>query len=119
MSNANIAFVQNLYAAFGKGDIATLIKGLSTDVDWQSGGRTSDYPGFGQRKGQPQVQEFFKFLAENNDFAHFSPREFFAVGDRVFVLGDYAMNVQEERQELQQRLGPRLHDPRGQGGALP
>ncbi len=95
MSNANIAFVQSLYAAFGKGVIATLIKGLSTGVDWHSGGGASDYPGFGPRKGQKQVQEFFEFLADNNDFAHFSPREFYAVEDKVFVLGDYAMTFRK------------------------
>jgi ketosteroid isomerase-like protein len=34
MSAANIAFVQSLYAAFGRGDIATIVNGLAPDVDW-------------------------------------------------------------------------------------
>jgi hypothetical protein len=29
MSSANIAFVQSLYSAFGRGDIATIINGLA------------------------------------------------------------------------------------------
>ena len=36
MSVANIAFVQDLYAAFGCGDIATLLAGLNPQIDWQS-----------------------------------------------------------------------------------
>jgi ketosteroid isomerase-like protein len=95
MSNANIAFVQDLYAAFGKGDVPTIISGLSPDVAWHSGGRASDYPGFGPRKGHKQVQEFFQVVAENNDFQHFSPREFYATDDKVFVLGDYAMTLKK------------------------
>ena len=41
MSNANITTIQNLYAAFGRGDVATIIAGLTPDVDWQTilGGR--------------------------------------------------------------------------------
>jgi uncharacterized protein len=95
MSNANIAFVQNLYAAFAKGDFATIINGLTPDVEWHSGGRAEDYPGFGPRKGHGEVQEFFKIVAENNDFAHFTPREFYAAEDNVFVLGDYAITMKK------------------------
>jgi hypothetical protein len=89
MSNANIAFVQSLYAAFGQGDIGTIISSTTPDIAWHSGGRPSDYPGFGPRKGQQAVQEFFQIIAENNDFLHFTPREFYADSDKVFVLGDY------------------------------
>lgn len=95
MSNANIALVQSLYAAFGQGDVATIINGLTADVDWHSGGRESDYPAFGPRKGQKAVQEFFKIVADNNDFHHFSPREFYAVDDKVFVLGEYALTLKK------------------------
>jgi ketosteroid isomerase-like protein len=93
MSNANVAVVQSLYAAFGKGDIAAIIAGLSPDVHWFSGGRPEDYPAFGPRKGHNAVQEFFKIVGDNNDFHHFSPKEFYPVDDKVFVLGDYAMTL--------------------------
>ena len=51
MSNANVALVQGLYAAFGRGDVADIIAGLAPDVHWESGGRRSDFPTFGPRKG--------------------------------------------------------------------
>jgi ketosteroid isomerase-like protein len=95
MSKANVAFVQSLYAAFGRGDIKTIIAGLSPDIHWHSGGREQDYPGFGPRKGHKQVEDFFKIVADNNDFQHFTPREFHAVDDKVFVLGEYAMTLKK------------------------
>jgi uncharacterized protein len=100
MSNANVTLVQRLYDAFGKGDVATILNGLTPDVDWHSGGRVSDYPAFGPRKGQKEVQEFFKIVADNNDFAHFSPREFCAVDDKVFVLGDYAITMKKTGKKM-------------------
>jgi uncharacterized protein len=51
MSSANIAFVQSLYAAFGRGDIAAVIAGLTFDVDWNINGRRQDYPLIGRWTG--------------------------------------------------------------------
>ena len=95
MSNANITTVQNLYAAFGRGDIDTIIAGAAPDIDWQSVGRATDYPAFGPRKGAAQVREFFKIVAESEDFSDFSPREFYAAEDKVFVLGSYSLKMKK------------------------
>ena len=95
MSQANIAFVQSMYAAFGKGDIATITNALTPDVDWCCNGRPADFPTFGQFTGPEAVNGFFATVAEHNDFAEFSPREFYADGDKVFVLGHYAITVKK------------------------
>jgi ketosteroid isomerase-like protein len=95
MSRANIAFVQTLYAAFGRGDIATVISGLAPDVDWQVNGRRKDYPLFGSWKGSSEVQNFFKGVAQHEEATDFSPREFFGTGDRVCVLGHYAWKIRK------------------------
>jgi ketosteroid isomerase-like protein len=42
MSAADIAFVQNLYAAVGRGDIKAVVAGLARDVDWTANGRRKD-----------------------------------------------------------------------------
>jgi ketosteroid isomerase-like protein len=93
MTSANVTHIQNLYAAFGRGDVATLLAGLSPDVDWETVGRQSDFPTLGPRKGTRQVEEFFKLVAENEDFSDFTPRELHAAGDKVFALGSYALKV--------------------------
>jgi uncharacterized protein len=100
MSNANVTTVQSMYAAFGKGDIATIIAGVTPDIDWHSGGRISDFPAFGPRKGPKEVGEFFKTVADNNDFSEFSPREFYADGEKVFVLGYYAMTLKKNGKKV-------------------
>jgi uncharacterized protein len=95
MSNANVTLVQGLYAAFGKGDIATIIKGLAADVDWHSIGRPEDFPIFAPRKGAAAVQQFFQQVSEHEEFSEFSPQEFHPAGDKVFVQGRYALKLKK------------------------
>jgi ketosteroid isomerase-like protein len=95
MSGANITFVQGLYAAFGRGDIATIINGLTSDVDWDVNGRRKDYPLLGNWKGKGAVEEFFRGVVEHEEASEFSPREFFAAEDRVFVLGHYSWKIRK------------------------
>jgi len=91
MSQSNIVAVQSLYAAYSRGEIATLLNACTPDVEWESGGRGGEYPAFGPRKGAEAVQDFFRTVAESLDFTEFSPREFYADKDTVFVLGRYAV----------------------------
>ena len=95
MSQANIATVQRLYAAFGRADIATIINGCTPDIAWHCNGRRSDFPTFGHFNGHSGVTGFFKTVAETNAFSEFSPREFYSDGDKVFVLGHYALTVKK------------------------
>ena len=39
-----IALVKSLYAAFGKGDIPTIVGAMTADATWESTGRPSDFP---------------------------------------------------------------------------
>lgn len=91
----NVALVKSLYDAFGKGDIPTIIAACAPDVEWRSTGRSSDFPTFGSRQGQAAVQEFFKLVGDNLNFSEFAPKEFYAVGEKVFVLGHYTMTVKK------------------------
>ncbi len=95
MGHANVTHVQDLYAAFGRGDVATMVAGLTPDVDWETVGRSSDFPTLGPRKGTKAVEEFFRLVAENEDFSEFSPREFYAADDKVFVLGSYSLTLRK------------------------
>jgi ketosteroid isomerase-like protein len=95
MSNANVTIVQNLYAAFGRGDVAALIAALTPDVDWSVVGQPGRYPAFGSWKGQAKVQEFFKVIGETEDFSEFTPQSFHAAGDKVFVLGTCTLKIKQ------------------------
>jgi ketosteroid isomerase-like protein len=95
MSQTNVAFIQSMYAAFGKGDIGTILSGVTPDIDWACNGRASDFPTFGPHEGPNGVNDFFKKVAEHVNFSEFSPNEFYADGDRVFVLGHYALTAKK------------------------
>jgi hypothetical protein len=95
MKNANVSLVQSLYDAFQRGDTKTITAALTPDIVWTLNGRQSDYPILGARKGVKEVETFFKFLSENEDFSEFQPMEFYTDGDRVFALGHYAGKIKK------------------------
>ena len=86
----NTKVVQDAYAAFGRGDIPTLLGYMTDDVKWQPViGTASTVPFSGEREGKAKVAEFFKIVAESEDFRQFEPREFVAQGDKVVAIGHY------------------------------
>ena len=95
MSEADVTLIQSLYAAFGRGDIATIIAAVAPDIEWRLNGSRSDHPLLGTWQGPQGVQAFFDELARIQDFSEFTPREFFSSGDRVFVLGHYASTMRK------------------------
>jgi uncharacterized protein len=86
----NTQVVQDAYAAFGRGDIATLLSSLTDDIQWQPViGTGSHVPFAGERRGKSEVAEFFRQVAANEDFQQFEPREFVAQGEKVVAIGHY------------------------------
>jgi uncharacterized protein len=103
MSNADISLVQTLYAAFGRGDIATITAAVTSDAVWELNGRRQDHPILGKRVGPAQVADFFRALAETLDFQTFTPQEFHAVDGKVFVLGHYSFTARKTGRAGQSR----------------
>ena len=86
----NTKVVQDTYAAFGRGDIPTLLGYMTDDIEWRPViGTATHVPFSGERTGKPAVAEFFKQVSESEDFEQFEPREFLAQGDTVVALGHY------------------------------
>lgn len=86
----NTKVVQDAYAAFGRGDIQTLLTYVAADVVWTAVyGAGSHVPTSGERRGKAAVAEFFKQVAANANFSRFEPKEFIATGDKVVALGHY------------------------------
>jgi hypothetical protein len=93
-----IAKVQELYAAFGRGDIAPILDALSDDVDWAVPGPAAVVPFFGSWRGRDRVLAFFQAVGEHLTFDHFGPDRFVAQGDEVVVIGkDHARNKKTGR----------------------
>ena len=86
----NTKLVQDAYAAFGRGDIPTILGMVADNVDWHAiVGAGPNVPTSGRRTGRAQVQKFFEQLGENTTFTRFEPREFVAERDKVVALGSY------------------------------
>lgn len=54
----NIQLVADVYAAFGRGDIAFVLNALADDVEWHFPG-PEGIPLTGNRRGREQVAQFF------------------------------------------------------------
>jgi ketosteroid isomerase-like protein len=93
----NVQLVQRLYAAFGQGDVPTILAMVAEDVDWQNVAPVGSYPWTGQRRNHQQVAQFFATLAELVEFEEFDPQEFIAKGDKVVVLGHLKALVRSTR----------------------
>jgi ketosteroid isomerase-like protein len=85
---SGIAIVKEVYGAFARGDIAGILDRLTEDVAWNMPGEPG-IPFAGKRRGTAAVAEFFQVLNETDEVLAFEPREFFANGAKVVVLGHY------------------------------
>lgn len=83
---ANVQRVQQLFAAFGRGDLAGVLGALADDVEWSLGG-PADLPFAGLRRGREAVVQFFAIFSQTVDVLAFEPKEFLAQDDTIVVLG--------------------------------
>jgi ketosteroid isomerase-like protein len=72
--------VQDIYAAFGRGDIPAILDRLADDVRWEhwpdrSGAQRHGVPWLAERTGPGEVREFFASLAAL-EFHRFEPLTF-------------------------------------------
>lgn len=82
----NLEFVQQTYAAFGQGDIATVLNNLADDIVWESR-YIPGVPLHGTFSGKDQIGSFFGKLGESLDVHEFVPQQFLAKDNTVVVLG--------------------------------
>lgn len=86
----NTQVVRDAYAAFGRGDIQTILGHCDDSIVWKPvTGAASHVPFAGERRGKAAVGEFFRIVSETETFQQFEPREFVAQGDKVVALGHY------------------------------
>lgn len=78
--------VQEVYAAFGAGDLPNIIARLDPACVFEFVGPRS-IPYCGRFVGHEAIQRFFALVAENDDIQVFEPREMLAGTDHVTVFG--------------------------------
>lgn len=96
----NIQTVQEGYGFFAKGDITNLLNQHTEDTEFVFPGPADIIPYAGTYQGKDQVKEFFLRVSEALDFEQFEPREFFAQGDKVVVIGHTEGRIKPSGQPL-------------------
>ena len=83
--NDNIRKLQELYEAFGRGDINMILSNVTDDVDWGTDTTATEVPWYPIRHGRDGVGDFFATLDREVEFTNFAPGNFAGVGDRVYA----------------------------------
>lgn len=86
--------VQNIYAAFGEGDVPAILDQLADDVDWEYGYRIAPnpVPWLQPKESKAGVAEFFATLGAL-EFHKFAPTAILAESNLVVALIDFECTV--------------------------
>jgi ketosteroid isomerase-like protein len=85
-TTTHVGTVSEIYAAFGRGDVAFIIDHLADDVAWDQGLRSTAIPWFQPRTGKQEVGEFFSALGQGLALTTFEPQVLAADGDNVVAV---------------------------------
>jgi len=98
----NADFIHRLYAAFSRGDIATILASLTPDVDWVCEGPAS-VPFCGKFRGPEQVSKFFEALATTQSEQNLTIEETYDAGAQVFTINRYSCVVNASGKKVDAR----------------
>jgi ketosteroid isomerase-like protein len=88
----NLETVQQIYAAFGRGDIPGILDHLAENIEWEYGITSTDIPWLQPRHGRAEVPKFFEALGAF-EFHTFQPKTFLESGNVVVALIDVDLTV--------------------------
>jgi ketosteroid isomerase-like protein len=84
--DANSKVVEDLYAAFAKGDIPFILERLSMDVQFDNSD-SAEMPWGGTYRGKDGVGKFFANIGGAVDVKSFEPKTYLSSGDEVMTTG--------------------------------
>ena len=102
---SNTDLIRNMYAAFARGDVQTILDYCTDDVEWILEG-PEIIPFAGKRRGHAQVKQFFEALATTQVNQKLTTEIFVAQDDHVATLGRYSGSVRATGKEFD---GPVAH----------
>src|SRR3954451_8025209 len=91
---------EEMFAAFGRGDIPAVLDKLAEDIEWRIAG-PSELPYAGLHRGRDEVAKFFEAFGKTSEFEVFEAREDFSRGDKVVVLGHERQRVKATGQVVE------------------
>lgn len=84
--------VRKIYAAFGRGEISTILDCLAEDVEWEYGVVSTELPYLQPRRGRSEVRGFFDTL-HHLEFHRFEPKQILESGTVAVALIDLEVTV--------------------------
>jgi ketosteroid isomerase-like protein len=104
-AEANIALIQTVYAAFGRGDVPAILEHLADDVDWGLDTQaTPEVPWHGTGKGKKVAAKFFEALGKEAVFTRFEPSGFLASDSAVACLVSWDATLNRNRRTMTQNV---------------
>jgi ketosteroid isomerase-like protein len=95
----HIEIVQQIYRAFGQGDVSAILERLADNIEWEYGVNSTDVPWLQPRRGRADVGQFFAALAAV-EIHMFRPKTFFEANNLVVVLIDLEATVRGTRRRV-------------------
>jgi ketosteroid isomerase-like protein len=86
--------VQEMYAAFGSGDVPAILERLDPNIEWEYDASPTEVPWLQPRHGRAGATEFFTSLGEL-EIHRFEPKAILAEGNLVVVLVDLEATVRK------------------------
>lgn len=78
--------VQQIYAAFGRGDVPAILQHLAEDVEWEYATAPNPIPWLQPLRGRDQVPKFFEALFAGGEITRFEVNKIFGDEDTVVDL---------------------------------
>jgi ketosteroid isomerase-like protein len=104
-AETNITLIQTLYAAFGRGDVPTLLEHMADDIDWGvEAGASKEVPWHGVGKGKAFAAKFFENLAREATFTRFEPSGFLASDQSVACLVSWDATINKNGRKMSQNV---------------
>jgi ketosteroid isomerase-like protein len=85
MSHENVATIQAIYGAFGRGDVPAILERVTDTTRWDFAGGNPEVPWHHPVAGRAELLGFFQAFGANVDIQVFEPREFMHCGPHVVV----------------------------------
>ena len=95
----NLTATQNLFAAFGEGDIPAILEWVNDDIEIEFYG-PEVIPYAGHYKGRKAARGFFETVLSSVDIHEFSPEEMLADADKVIVTGHLHLTAKSTGRDI-------------------
>ena len=111
----HIETVRQIYAAFQRGDIGTILNHLADSVEWEYSTESADVPWLKRRHGRNEVPGFFASMA-GFELHRFEPKVFLENENIVVVLIDVDLTVKSTGKRIAEEDEVHIwhFDPQGQ-----